>query len=703
MGKKYEEIDRENLHIAQMLKRDSEKIKEKEIDENVIEKIRNYKEAKRNVYKIVSAMAACILVCVTVFAWKNLGIRLEDISINKLEKEVKRELNSDENVRVAKSYSEITQKIEDMSDSKYKIAKSDGDIINEVEENFIGKKSATVTNKDEYSQTNRQTENVDEADIVRTDGKYIYTLSSRQNDTEKEKNGDYDVCWVGWKYRLTITEVEGKKMKIVSSINIEDKEIKVFDTMEMYISGDTLVIVGGFVKDEKQSQMATCIYTYDITNKKDIKLTNKNVQDGSYFNSRMVDGYLYTISEYSFETYKAEECVPEINGRKMDYRCVYIPQRIENKWPEYTVITSLNINKSDGFTSNISILGGVNDIYVSQNNIYIINLYCDIKDITKTRKGRQIIEKQKIKKEYRIEKNTDCTKIMKYSYKNGMINYVATTNVLGGVDDQFSLDEKDGYLRMVTSVNNVITTNLYLNRYHAETKKKEKELVETLDNEEIENYNNVYVLENNLKTVASIKGLAKDEEIYAARFLGDYGYFVSFENTDPLFTIDFSDMKNPKVVGELKMPGFSDYLQFYKEDLLFGIGENGDEKGNLLGLKMDMYDVKNGEARLKTKQVLKDYDYSDALYDYKAILVDSTKGLIGFYADKNSKPYETYYLLYTYKNNRFKRVLEIPLGKYVENIRGLYIGDYYYIVNPKKKIIAVNLKNYKKEAVVKIK
>ena len=176
----------------------------------------------------------------------------------------------------------------------------------------------------------------------------------------------------------------------------------------------------------------------------------------------------------------------------------------------------------------------------------------------------------------------------------------------GWVDDQFSLDEKDGYLRMVTHINNTTTTNLYRTHYDAKKKKKERKLVETLDNEEMESWNDVYVLGNNLEQIASIKGLAENEDIYSARFLGDYGYFVSFENTDPLFTIDFSDIKHPKVAGKLKMPGFSDYLQFYTDDMLFGIGQNGDAKGNLSGLKLDMYNVEKGKASLKTKLVLKE-------------------------------------------------------------------------------------------------
>lgn len=671
MGKKYDDIDKENLPIAQMLEKDSEQIKEKEIDEKVIEQIRDYKTSKKSIYKMVFAVAACILLCITVFAWKNIEMHKMDYAlIDRTEKETIVSLKDDDNMRLAKNYQEIESKINKMSRDKNNFEEEGWQKKNIKNDTNMGAGITSATADIQYSHTNQQTENVDEADIVKTDGKYIYTLSSRIDNTDKKKAQHYDVDMIGAKYILTITEVDGKEMKKISSINIED-ELFVNSDMEMYVLEDTLVLVGDFIEEQNQSQFVTCIYTYDIRNRKKIKLKDKNIQDGSYHSSRLVDEYLYTISSYDVWEKDTKECIPKINNKKMEYGCIYIPKEVKNESPEYTIITALNVDDSNDFASDISILGGVKDIYVSQNNIYLLNVYCDTKDITNTKKGKEILNEKKEKGKYKVEKTSDYTKIVKYSYQDGIVNYVASTEVLGWIDDQFSLDEKEGYLRLVVH--------------------------------EQEEGNDVYVLGDNLDVVASIKGLAKNEEIYAARFLGDYGYFVSFENTDPLFTIDFSDMKNPKVAGKLKMPGFSDYLQFYSDDLLFGIGEDGDEEGNIYGLKMDMYDVKKGEATLKTKCILKDYDYSEALYNYKSILIDSEKKLIGFYAEKNSKLYETDYLLYTYKNNKFQRKLEIPLGEDVEDIRGLYIGNYYYIVNPSEKIIAVNLDNYKKETVVKIK
>ena len=90
--------------------------------------------------------------------------------------------------------------------------------------------------------------------------------------------------------------------------------------------------------------------------------------------------------------------------------------------------------------------------------------------------------------------------------------------------------------------------------------------------------NNLYLFDENLNLTGKIEGLAQGKEIYAARYLGNMAYFVTYRNTDPLFAVDLSDDKNPKVLGELKISGFSEYLHFWGEDKLVGIGYETDEK-----------------------------------------------------------------------------------------------------------------------------
>ena len=169
------------------------------------------------------------------------------------------------------------------------------------------------------------------------------------------------------------------------------------------------------------------------------------------------------------------------------------------------------------------------------------------------------------------------------------------------------------------------------------------------------------MLDSKLKEVAHIDNIAKNEEIYAARFMGDYGYFVTYENKDPLFTVDFSDIRNPKIIGKLKLPGFSDYLHFYNSNLLFGLGEETENNC----LKMEMYNISKGKAKRVSKKLLKGFESSQALYDYKSILVNEEKNIIGFYASyygKQSEDMRDYYLLYTYKKGEFKQLAKVKLG-----------------------------------------
>lgn len=198
------------------------------------------------------------------------------------------------------------------------------------------------------------------------------------------------------------------------------------------------------------------------------------------------------------------------------------------------------------------------------------------------------------------------TNIVKYSYKDGKLNFVNENSVEGYVDSNLSFDEKAGCLRFVSSN----STSSYAGERTVLKDGKGKIISEKIVNtNDYEKYyeeevldNNVYVLDENLKEVASIKGLAKNESVYAVRYLGNYGYFVTYENTDPLFTVDFSDMKNPKIVGKLKLPGYSDYLHFYDENSMLGLGMENDKY-----LKLEMYNVSMERQNRFLRMVLKRY------------------------------------------------------------------------------------------------
>lgn len=199
--------------------------------------------------------------------------------------------------------------------------------------------------------------------------------------------------------------------------------------------------------------------------------------------------------------------------------------------------------------------------------------------------------------------------------------------------------------------------------------------------------NNLYLFDENLNMTGKLEGMAKGEQIYSARFFGNMAYFVTYRNTDPLFAVDLSDAANPKVLSELKITGFSEYLHFWGEDKLVGIGyETDPDTGRQEGMKMTMFDISN-PADLKTAGncVLENLDYSPALYNYKCVLVDAGENLIGFSAESyQSNGISNSYLLFSWENGAFQQLMTETLAAdvYLDNYRGLYIDDMFYLAHP---------------------
>ncbi|MCG2718912.1 MAG: beta-propeller domain-containing protein, partial [Nanoarchaeota archaeon] len=215
------------------------------------------------------------------------------------------------------------------------------------------------------------------------------------------------------------------------------------------------------------------------------------------------------------------------------------------------------------------------------------------------------IEEYEAKKEIERRK----TIIHKIAIDKGDIEYVAKGEISGYLLNQFSMDEYDGNLRLAT------TTDIWTSRENKE-------------------YNNVYVLDEDMELIGSLEEIAPDERIYSTRFIGDRLYMVTYKRIDPLFVIDLSDAKNPSVLGELKIPGFSDYLHPYDENHIIGIGkETADNEfggTSIKGVKLALFDVSDVS---KPKQVDM-YEIgtsgtdSEALNEHKAFLFDKEKNLL---------------------------------------------------------------------------
>ena len=227
--------------------------------------------------------------------------------------------------------------------------------------------------------------------------------------------------------------------------------------------------------------------------------------------------------------------------------------------------------------------------------MYIANVKCEYKD----------------EKLYGYYDNLSInTYIYKFKLENGKVEYSDTGSVPGEVLNQFSMDENNGNFRIATTN----STN-----WMEETKT-----------------NNLYVLDENLKTVGSIENLAKGEKIYSVRFVGNKAYMVTFVQTDPLFVIDLSEPTNPILLGELKIPGYSKYLHPYDENHIIGFGENTETKENgsviTIGMKMALFDVTNPTSpkEMYSIDIGDRGTYSELLYNHKSLLFSKEKNIIAF-------------------------------------------------------------------------
>ncbi|MBT4277932.1 hypothetical protein HOD96_04265 [Candidatus Falkowbacteria bacterium] len=508
---------------------------------------------------------------------------------------------------------------------------------------------------DDFSTTNIQVEGVDEADIIKTDGKYVYALTG--NDL------------------FIIDAYPASGAQILSKIKFDSRP------QDIYLNDDRLVVYGrdntiyerDFYKNFKRRSAYAFLKVFDITDKVNPKQVRDLNFEGNLVNSRMIGDYVYFItSERAY--YLADEMpVPRIlesgqviNEKKiMDVYYIDIPHSSYN----FTHIAAINVkdNKKE-INSEAYLLGYGQNMYVSQDNIYItytkhISEFRLIMEVMreflfprlsvkdqeriaeieavdnsilsqdeKMAKIGQIIERyiyslsekeqdileeemeQKMKEKYEdLSKELEKTVIHKIAINKGKIEYRRFGEVTGHVLNQFSMDENDGYFRIATTKSRTWSQ---------------------FEDERMEPYNNLYVLDKNLKVVGKVEDLAKGERIYSVRFMQDRAYMVTFKQTDPLFVIDLKNPTKPKVLGELKIPGFSNYLHPYDKDTLIGLGkdtyENEFGRVTTKGLKLSLFDVSSmGDPKeIDTFMIGESGSSSYALNDHKAFLFSKDKNLL---------------------------------------------------------------------------
>lgn len=474
------------------------------------------------------------------------------------------------------------------------------------------KEPAAGAGSSDYSVTNVQVQGVDEADIVKTDGEYIYQVNRQ---------------------RVVIAKAyPTENMKVLSILDY-GREAG-FVPLELYLHDQKLVVIGASqanipVYKEKDGveteiypaqrwrQGAVKAMIYDTADKENIRLLREVELEGSYVSSRKIGSSLYIVANDYADYYRIRNdeanAVPSYKDTlekdgyvELDYGSIcYFPGSLE---PSYMVIAGIDLD--GGEAADVSAyLGAGQNIYASTENLYVaVTRYTaggvrPLPDISGT---SAVSAKAKIAAE-----NEENTLLYKFGLQDAKVTYLSKGEVPGTILNQFSMDEAGGFFRIATTKGDVWRTD------------------------EGTSKNNLYVLDDMLSITGRVEDMAPGEKIYSVRFMGNRAYVVTFKKVDPLFVIDLKNPAKPAVLGALKIPGYSDYLHPYDENHIIGFGKDAVEvKGQAyyLGMKIALFDVTDVSRPVqKFSQVIGDRGTdSPLLRDHKALLFSKEKNLLAF-------------------------------------------------------------------------
>ena len=454
--------------------------------------------------------------------------------------------------------------------------------------------------EDDFSTTNLQEVGVDEADIVKTNGSEIYYLQDGRVQA--------------------IQATPGNNMKLLNQIEFEDDT---FNPSDLYLDGDTLIVLGYNNQNyywERSGEIGiypiypgffesqSSVYIYDVSNPENPELSRQLSFDGNLNTSRKIDNTLYLVIN-DYDNYLTEEVAVEDTENYLPrYRdvlegtdevltpCdqVYVLPRNHS----LSYISTAAIPLDGGPIDGDVIMGNSENVYASSKNLYISS--------TNYMGG-----------DYYLDYNHARTQVHKLSLFPSEIDYYGSGYVPGTVLNQFSFSEYDHHLRIATTKRG----NWW---------------------EDTEQETQLHILDDRMELVGSITGIAPTENLHSSRFMGKRGYLVTFKKVDPLFVLNLSDPNNPFIEGELKVPGYSDYLHFYDENHLIGFGKDATEASeeaiearNLdfawyQGLKMSLFDVTDPEnpSQLYSVGMGDRGSESPVLWNHKALLFSKDKELL---------------------------------------------------------------------------
>ena len=423
-------------------------------------------------------------------------------------------------------------------------------------ENASSSSNESYISKD-YSTTNIQVENVDEADITKTDGDYIYSISDSN---------------------VIITDVmNSQEIKIASTIKLSDgsipEDLILYKNELVVISANSNINSNSYYRNNYKNN--TIVRIYDITTKTNPKLIKSYELYEPYYTSRCINNVLYVISSGNLR--KEDDIVirsykEDNNEKQIALEDIKYLKDIQTT--KQTIISVVDLENAREDIDVSSYLIDISNAYVSENNIYLLNQKYNYN--VDTPPIRELFGLKGVIGVFTYNDDNNSrgynTEIYKFNITpEGKVIYDTRNNIQGKTINQYSLDENNGHLRIAL--------------YDSEGAR-------------------VAIFDENLKQIGISEYVAKGETMYSSRFMNDKVYLVTYKTMDPLFVIDLSNEISPKVLGELHIPGYSTYLHPYDESHLIGIGMQTEEVVNknssgrvisttskIVGMKMALFDV----------------------------------------------------------------------------------------------------------------
>ncbi|WP_372996100.1 beta-propeller domain-containing protein [Lutispora sp.] len=471
----------------------------------------------------------------------------------------------------------------------------------------------------DYSTTNVQVQGVDEADVVKTDGEYLYQVNNS---------------------RIVIAKIyPSNEMKIVKIINMDEENLY---PLELYVDQQRLVVIGHSnnsipimrpmtidarisIYPPRYSYTTVKLIEYDIMDKKNITKTREIELEGAYVSSRKIEDKLYLVSGKRFNYYhimrtSQENYTPSYKDSALGDEFINIPYDKIAYFPNcisanYLIVAGVDLGNPKEGVNVSTYLGGGQDIYASAENLYVALIRREEKPDYPL-----IHDSANPQKEYDNYRDKE-TIVYRFAMNEGKLICTGKGIVPGEILNQFSMDEHNEHFRIATTKGEIWRDDEHTSK------------------------NNLYVLDKDMKIVGSIEDIAPGEKIYSVRFMGDKAYMVTFKTVDPLFVIDLKDPKAPKILGALKIPGYSDYLHPYDENHIIGFGKDtvevvhkdihGNERGTTayyLGMKIAMFDVSDvaNPKELFTEKIGDRGTTSELLNNHKALLFSKERNLMAF-------------------------------------------------------------------------